>query len=344
MKTYNKIYEANKYKNIRDVINTSAKLYPNNKAFIIKQKNGKDIKYKNITYKELQEQMNSLGTALYSIGLKNKRVAIIGKNRYEWILTYIAVMSGAGITVPLDKGLKEEEIISCLIRSKADAIVFEKDYIDIIKKAMTNKNVCVTKYICMDDIYENEIIRFSDLLAKGKNLEKIEYLNTEIDENKMATIIFTSGTTSQSKAVMLSQKNIACNISDMQYVEKVYDTDINMAFLPFHHTFGSTGILYFLSNGATNVFCDGLRHIQSNLVEYKVSVFVCVPLLLEAMYKKIMAGIEKQGKTKTVKFALVLSNFLLKFGIDIRRKLFKDIINSLGGNIRFIISRSICFR
>ena len=347
MKTYNKIYEANEYKNIRDVINTSAKLYPDNKAFIIKQKNGKDIKYKNISYKNLQEQMNSLGTALYSIGLKNKRVAIIGKNRYEWILTYIAVINGSGITVPLDKGLKEEEIISCLLRSKSDAIVFEKEYLQIIKNAISNNQLNVQKYICMDDIEEDGIIKFNDLLEQGSKLltnGNTEYLDEKIDENKMATIIFTSGTTSQSKAVMLSHKNIACNITDMQYTEKIYDTDVNMAFLPFHHTFGSTGILYFLSNGATNVFCDGLRHIQTNLVEYKVSVFVCVPLLLEAMYKKIITGIEKQGKIKTVNFALKLSNFLLKFGIDIRRKLFKDIINGLGGNLRFIISRSICTR
>lgn len=344
MKTYNKIYEARKYSNIRDVINTSAKLYPENNAFIIKQKNGKDVNYKNITYKELQDEVNNLGAALYSIGLKNKRIAIIGKNRYEWILTYISVMNGNGITVPLDKGLKEEEIISCLKRSKADAIVFEKNYLEVIRKAKENQELSLQKYICMDNIEENGIIKFNDLLANGEKLKKDEYLNEKIDENKMATIIFTSGTTSQSKAVMLSHKNIACNISDMQYTEKIYDTDVNMAFLPFHHTFGSTGILYFLSNGATNVFCDGLRHIQSNLVEYKVSVFVCVPLLLEAMYKKIIAGIEKKGKAKTVKFALKLSNLLLKFGIDIRRKLFKDIINELGGNLRFIISRSICVR
>lgn len=346
MKTYNKIYEAHQYKNIRDVINTSVSLYPENNAFIIKQKSGKDIKYKKITYENFQDDINSLGTAFYSIGLMDKRIAIIGKNRYEWILTYIAVMNGNGITVPLDKGLKEEEIISCLKRSRADAIVFEKGYLEIIRNAMKTKDLCIQKFICMDNIDEDGIINLNDLLHNGNTLlgkGNKDYLDAKIDENKMSTIIFTSGTTSQSKAVMLSHKNIASNISDMQYVEKIYDTDINMAFLPFHHTFGSTGILYFLSNGATNVFCDGLRYIQSNLVEYKVSVFVCVPLLLEAMYKKIIAGIEKQGKTKTVKFALKISNFLLKLGIDIRRKLFKDIINGLGGNLRFIISRSICF-
>lgn len=176
----------------------------------------------------------------------------------------------------------------------------------------------------------------------GKGEELIEagdrsFLDAEIDLNSVASIVFTSGTTALSKAVMLTQKNIISNINDMNKVERMYETDTNIAFLPFHHTFGSTGILLFLSKGTRNVFCDGLRHVQENLREYKVSVFVCVPLLLEAMYKKIEAGIAKKGKTNTIKFAKSLSNFLLKFGIDIRRKLFKQVLDELGGELRFIV-------
>ena len=341
MKTYNKIYESKDFKNIKEIIDNSAKLYANNNAFIIKEKEEKDIKYKNITYKEFKDQINYLGTALINLGLKDKRVAIIAKNRYEWALTYFTVICGVGITVPLDKGLKEEEILSSLIRSRADCIVFEKEYLEIIKKAIENKNIKIKEYICMDDIKEEGIKNLNSLLEKGKELLENgnkEYINAEIDENKMTTIIFTSGTTSESKAVMLSHKNIASNIVDMGYVEKIYSTDVNMAFLPFHHTFGSTGILFFLSHGATNVFCDGLRHIQSNLKEYKVTVFVCVPLIIETMYKKIMSQVEKQGKTKLIKRGVKISKLLLKFGIDIRRKLFKEVIDNLGGKLRFIIS------
>ena len=341
MKTYNKLYEMKEFKNIKEIIDNSAKLYSNNNAFIIKEKNGKKVNYKNITYKEFKEQINYLGTSLINLGLKGKRVAIIGKNRYEWALTYFAVLCGVGITVPLDKGLREEELISCLVRSKADCIVFEKEYLDIMKIAQKDKNVKVKKYICMDDIKEDGVDNLNNLLKKGKELLKKgnkEYIKAVIDEEKMATIIFTSGTTSASKAVMLSHKNIVSNIVDMSYVEYADSTDVNMAFLPFHHTFGSTGLLFFLSHGSTNVFCDGLRHIQSNLKEYKVTVFVCVPLLLETMYKKIMAQVEKEGKTKLIKFGVKISRFLLKFGIDIRRKLFKEIIDNLGGKLRFIVS------
>ena len=341
MKTYNKIYDSKIFKNIREILDNSAELYPDNKAFIIKEKKGKDVSYKNITYKEFRNQMDYLGTALINLGLKDKRVAIISKNRYEWALTYFTVLSGVGITVPLDKGLKEEEIISCLVRSKADSIVFEKEFLEIMKKAKENKDIRIKEYICMDDIEEEGFKKISDVLKEGEKLLKDgnkEYVEAKINEEEMATIIFTSGTTSMSKAVMLSNKNIAANITDMMYTEKVYDTDVNMAFLPFHHTFGSTGLLFFLANGATNVFCDGLKYVQKNLVEYKVSTFVCVPLLLEAMYKKIMAEVEKQGKTKIIKIGTKISKFLLKFGIDIRRKLFKQVLDKLGGNIRFIIT------
>lgn len=203
---------------------------------------------------------------------------------------------------------------------------------------MVKEGTSLKKVICMDELDRTENIR--ELVQKGEELIENgdrRFIDSEIDLDSIASIVFTSGTTALSKAVMLTQKNLISNINDMNRVERMYETDTNIAFLPFHHTFGSTGILLFLSKGVRNVFCDGLRHVQENLKEYKVSVFVCVPLLLEAMYKKIMTGIEKKGKMKAVKAGLAISSALLKVGIDIRRKLFKDIIDELGGELRFIV-------
>ena len=180
-----------------------------------------------------------------------------------------------------------------------------------------------------------------ELIEEGKKLLEEgnkEFLESKIDAEVMGILLFTSGTTSASKAVMLSHKNITTNIYQLTLSEDIRSTDVNMAFLPFHHTFGSTGILLFLSHGSTNVFCDGLRYIQKNLVEYKVSTFVCVPLLIESIYKKIIQEVEKTGMTKKVNFGIKLSRFLLKFKIDIRRKIFKEIIGKLGGGIRSVIS------
>lgn len=345
MRNKYEIYQTKEYYNLKEVLANAFENYPENIAFKIKNHNAENITYREIKYKEFEKEINSLGTALIDMGMKNKRIAVIGKNRYEWILSYVAVVNGTGIVVPLDKGLPDEEIRSSLERSKTDCVIFAKDYIDCMKKIKEENTTQIEKFICMDELSEAEkkegFIYLGDLLENGKKLLEAgnkEFVDAEIDNNKMSVILFTSGTTSKSKAVALSHRNIASNIEAMNKVEGIRSTDVNMAFLPLHHTFGCTGILLFLNHGCTNVFCDGIRHIQSNLKEYKVSVFVCVPLLIEAMYKKIEKEIEKQGKTKLIKVATGVSNSLLKVGIDVRRKLFKDIINNLGGNLRLIIS------
>ena len=336
-----KIYNAEKFDNIRDIMANAVKLYPNNIAFKIKHKDGKSISYTDITYKEFQNEINEFGTGLMTLGYKDKRVAVIGKNSYPWALTYCTVLGGLGILVPLDKGLPEAEIELSLKRSKAEVIIFDKEYEEIINRIKQNNTTSLNKCICMTNTDIDGFMTVEEVeklgkeeLAKGNN----EYLNSEIDSKKMAAIIFTSGTTSMAKAVMLSQENIASNIYNLSCVEYIDPTDINMAFLPFHHTFGSTGLLLFMSRGATNVFCDGLRHIQENMKEYHVSCFVCVPLLIESIYKKVMHQIEKQGKMEKFKKGIKISKFLLKFKIDIRKKLFKDIYDNLGGNLRFVVS------
>lgn len=335
MKITQRLYKEVKYKDIRDLLEKSVSLYKNKLAFKLK----KDKQYIDITYKKFMDDIIAIETGFLNLGFKNKRIAIIGPNKYEWALTYFSTLCSGNVVVPLDKGLPPAEIESLLQRSYADVIVFDKEYLETMESIKKSNTTNVQDFICMEKIDGyNDLISIknqgTELLLTGNS----EYKDIKIDAEKMSIIIFTSGTTSISKAVMLSHKNIVENVTALNVSEKIYDTDVNLAFLPFHHAFGITGLMFFLSNGACNVFCDGLKYIQKNLVEYKVSVFVCVPLLIESMYKKIMLEIDKQGKTKTVKFGIKLSKFLLKFGIDIRRKLFKDIINQLGGNIRFIVS------
>ncbi len=333
--------EKEEYNNIREALNSAIEKYPESIAFTIKNKKGKEVNYRKVSYKEFGEEINSLGTALISLGLKDKRIAIIGKNRYEWMLSYCAVLNGVGIAIPLDKGLPEQEIISSIQRSKADVIIFEETLADTINKIREEKCTKLSDFIIMDNVDKYGFTTINSLLEKGKELlnqGNTQYIDAEIDNDKMSIILFTSGTTSLSKAVMLSHRNIASNISAMNKNYKFYNTDVNIAFLPFHHTFGSTGTLMMLNNGVNTVFCDGLRHIQENLKEYKVSVFICVPLIIEAMHKKIMQTLEKTGKTKVVEKGKKISKALLKIGIDVRRKLFKEIIDNLGGALRLVVS------
>lgn len=329
------------YKNVKEIIKDAVSKYPDCVAFTIKNKNGKNVSYKKITYKELNEDINAFGTALLSIGLKGKRVAIIGKNRYEWILSYITILNGVGIAIPLDKGLPEQEIITSLQRSKADVIIFEENMADLMKKIKDENTTNLKTFILMDNIEKYDFLNIPILIEKGKEEVKKgnkEYIDAEIDNNKMSVILFTSGTTSLAKAVMISHRNIASNVAALRYEQPFCSTDTNIAFLPFHHMYGSTCILLMISAGVNNVFCDGLRHIQENLKEYKVSVFVCVPLILEAMHKKIMHTIDKTGQRKKFEFGKKLSKALLKVGIDIRRKIFKTVLDELGGEVRAVIS------
>ena len=327
------------FKDIKELIYNSATIYENNIAFIVKHQEGKDKTYENITYKMLLEQINALGTKLYSIGLKNKRIAILGRNRYEWALGHLTSLLGGIISVPLDKDLQVDELENSLIRSKTDAIYFDEKYIEKIEEIKNRNNTNVKEYICMSKLAGYDDIHTlkeegQKLLEEGNK----EYISAKIDENVMNILLFTSGTTSKSKAVMLSQKNIASNVYAMQRVEDIRSTDSNLAFLPMHHIFGSTCLIVMLACGVRTSFPDGLRYVAQNLKEYEVSLFVGVPLLVEAIYNKVVKEIDKQGKTKLIKNAIRVSNFLLKFHIDIRRKLFKQIIDQLGGKMRFVIS------
>ena len=326
-------------KDIKELIYNSAKTYANNIAFIVKHQEGKNKTYENITYKMLLEQINALGTKLYSMGFKNKRIAILGRNRYEWALGHLTSLLGGIVSIPLDEDLQIDELESSLMRSKADAIYFDEEYIEKIEEIKNRNNTNVKEYICMSKLAGYKDI--NTLKEEGQKLLEEgnkEYISAKIDENAMNILLFTSGTTSKSKAVMLSQKNIASNVYAMQRVEDIRSTDSNLAFLPMHHIFGSTCLIVMLACGARTSFPDGLRYVAQNLKEYEVSVFVGVPLLVEAIYNKVVKEIDKQGKTKLIKNAIRVSNFLLKFHIDIRRKLFKQLIDQLGGKMRFVIS------
>lgn len=329
-----------KFRNIKELLYNSAKLYKNNIAFTSKIKNeGNKIEYINHTYEDLLNDINAFGSSIYKLGLKNKRVAVIGHNSYEWAVAHLSNLLGGIVSVPLDKGLQLGELENSLIRSEVEAIVFDEKISELIETIAKSGKTNIKHFICTSKT--TEYLYFYDLLEQGKSEIQHgykEFIHAKIDSYKMSILLFTSGTTSLSKAVMLNQFGIATNIYDMLLVEEFFDTDVNIAFLPFHHIFGSTGMLVMLASGMKTVFPDGLRYIKQNLAEYKVSVFVGVPILIEKMYSTVQKELEKMGKLKLVNFMIGVSNFLLKFKIDIRRKLFKQIIDALGGGMRFIIS------
>lgn len=342
MKNTKTFYTYPNFSNIKDTMLYACKKYAEKPAFIIKKKKEldgkKEVEYKKVYYKEFLDDVYNLGTGMFHFGLQGKKIGIISKNRYEWVVAYVACFFGGMIAVPLDKGLTPPEIESSILRSKIDCIIFDKDHEETIKKVRSEGKSNLREFIFMDEHEEFQSMKKiqkigKELIEQGKR----DFIDAKIEDKELAELVFTSGTSSQSKIVMLSQYNIAQNIYDLQRVEYLQSRFVNLAFLPFHHKFGSTGQLLMLSAGMTTAFPDGLRYIAQNLKEYKVSFFVGVPALIEGIYKKLMREIEKQGKMKKLKKGLKISNFLMKFHIDLRRKLFKEVIDNLGG-LEFIVS------
>ncbi len=335
------VYETDKIRDFRELISRTTEKYPDQVAYKYKLRHDKDnFEYVNKTYSEFKKDIESLSTKLLSLGLQGKNVAVIGNNRYEWCTTYLAVTTGGMVIVPLDKALPENEIQSLIIRSKAEAIVCEPKYLSAVLK-IKNTSECALKYIIsMDQTLEDNVLLYEDLLKSGKDLideGNTDYNNIVIDPSIMSILLFTSGTTSLSKGVMLSQNNICSNIHAIASYVKMYPTDTLLSFLPIHHTFECTiTFLYGIYFGVTVAFCDGLKYIQQNMNEYHVSVFVSVPLVLENIHNKVWKSLEEQGKDKLMKTMVSITKTLSKVKIDLRKKVFKPIIDKFGGKLRVV--------
>ena len=335
------IYNCMEFTDLKDMLKKSGEKYGDRPAYMYKTEE-KGI-FKEITHKEFREDINGLGTKLIQMGLKDKKIAVISENRYEWEVAYLSIVTGTGIVVPLDKSLPENEIESLVLRSEVEAIFYSKKYEKIMNKMKEQKNTKIEYFISMDlEKAENGIYAERELIEQGKELiseGNREFLDAKIDADKMSIMLFTSGTTAMSKAVMLSHKSICANLMDIASVIKIDEKDRFLSFLPLHHTFECTvGFLYPVSKGSAIVFCDGIRHIAENVNEYKITAMISVPILFESIYKRVMKGIEKKGQLQKVEKGIKISQFLLKFGIDIRRKIFKEIHDNFGGELRLMVA------
>lgn len=336
------IFEVN---NLKELLEYSVNTYPNNTIAKLKKsvnKKGETPDIYNITYKEFKNQVDALGTKLMSLGLRGKRISIISSNRYEWVVSYFASAAGVGVVVPLDKSLPDEEIKSSLERSQVEAVFYESKYDNVMNEMKKNNQSNLKFYISFDlNKKQDDILSYKKCIEEGKTILGTgdrSFLDSKVDSDKINIMLFTSGTTSMSKVVMLSHKNICSNVMDIAKIITIYDTDSILAFLPFHHTFSSTVLMTLIYKGGSFAFCDGIKYIAQNLEEYKITALVCVPAILESMHKKIRKTIEAQGKTKLVDNMVKITNILSKFKINIKKKIFKSIHDGLGGHLRIILS------
>ena len=332
MRKYKCRYDID-FQDLKEIMDFVADKYGDNVGFIYK--NEDRTQKVEITYNKFREDIDAIGAYLISKGLKGKRTVVIGPNSYTWLAAYYGIVINVGVVVPLDKGLPEEEIINSLVKCRADAIVYD-DSLDMDFAAIADKvrklGVEIQELIPMSDISQERMPEHAALIEEFRPEFKV------IDKHAVDIILFTSGTSATAKAAQLTQRNIASTIAAMRKVEPIFEDDVEMILLPLHHAFGNQGVLMFISNGCTNVFCSGLKYIQKELKEYGVSSFFCVPLIIESIINKVLKTAEKEGRLETLEKGRRIARMLLRLGIDIRRRLFRDVIDGLGGKLRFLIS------
>lgn len=332
-----RLYECIEITDLKDMLNKTGKLYEDRPAYKIKVK---ENEYRVYTHKEVREMIDALGTSLIKLGLKGKRIAVIGENRFEWEIAYLSVVCGTGIVVPLDKALPENELEMLVEKSGIEAIFYSNKYAETIKKIRYSEKNKLKHLISMDELQHGDgVYSQLELIESGKELVKsgyTEFINAEIKPEEMSIMLFTSGTTSAAKVVALSHKNICSNLMDIGSVLDVTSEDTLLSILPIHHVFECTvGFLFSLYRGAQTVFCDGLRHIVENLNEYKVTVMACVPSIYEKIYSMLIKGLEKQGKLQAVR---EMQEKLKDATMEEKKEAFKEIHQMLGGNIKLLIS------
>lgn len=319
-------YKVRHISDIRQMMRSSVEIFGDHTAFLIKDSEGGT--YKPISFKRFRSDVEGLGTALWDLGFNGKRIVVIGENSYEWALTYMTAVCGLGVIVPVDKELPVEEIEN-IVKLSQTALIIHAD--ESAPKVESIHGITKIPFSQLGALIQ----KGGKLIANGEE----RYLNAPIDPDVLSVLLFTSGTTGVSKGVMLSHTNICFDLMQMCMMCYIDDKDVFLSVLPLHHTYECTcGFLCQIYRGSTIAYSEGLRYITKNMQEAKVTMMLCVPILIESMYKKIWQGAEKKGKAETLKKAIKLNNTLKKTGIDMSKKLFKDIHNTFGGHLRMLIS------
>ena len=316
---------------IRDIINNSSNKYKD-KIAIREKKNKKIVSY---TYGQLRDDVYALGTKLIDMGLKDKHIAIVGGNSYNWIVSYLAIITGVGVAVPLDKELDSEQISKLLEKGDASAVLFSKGFLSSIDEIIENSKLEFAA--CLNDT--DKYTDVQTLINEGRQLineGSTVYEDSIVNVNELNVIMFTSGTTGFNKGVMISQNNLLVNIEQSCKAFGIYHKTV--AVLPFHHIYENVcGMIAPITVGMTLFINDSLKYLSKDLKLAQPELEIMVPLFLETMEKSIRAQLKRMNLEKTFENSIKFSNFLLKFGIDLRRLLFRKVHATFGGKLKAIV-------
>ena len=330
-------YETTVFEDFRIMTENVAKKYPDRVAISYK-KNPHDKETVDVTYVQARDHIRDMGTELISMGCRDKHVALIGESSYEWVCSYFSLMSVGSVVVPVDRELPADEIAGILNTAECEFVLYSAAIENKIE-SVRDKVTCLKTCICMGEPKMGDAVKLSGIAARGA--ERFangdnSYYDYKIDPGRLASIVFTSGTTGKGKGVMLSQTNIVSDMTQGMYNFAITPKTMNV--LPPHHTFGSTvNFVGHYSQGSSIYISSGLKYIVDEIKEQKPSHLILVPLFVEALYKKLWAGAEKSGKADMLRRMMKISNGLRKCGIDLRRVLFRSVLASFGGKLEMII-------
>ncbi len=345
--TGKKHYDRHRHDTVRDLIQASAKRYGDLDAYRYHDKPGGQEITK--SYRRLADDITALGTALVARGFHGKHLVVIGANCYEWAVAHNAIVTGVGVSVPLDRQLPEAEVLSLTQRGHAEAFMYHPGH-HAIALAVAAANQQVRLFVCMKPealqedwpVDDDRFVAWADLMADGQarlDAGDRSFVDASIDPDALCALLFTSGTTALSKGVMLSHRNITSNVHSVASTLEIEQGRRALSVLPLHHTFENTvGMYVMLYYGSCICFLDGLRYLVQNLKEWEIEIILGVPLLFENIYRQIQKNLEKAGKVKLVNTMRALARLLGKIGIDIRRKAFAQILDAVGGKLNLCVS------
>ncbi len=330
------LYETTVFENFRIMVDQSAELHPDSPALSYKL-NPNDEETVHVTFSEAAEDIRSLGTEEIARGLRDRKCAIVGSASKGWIYSYFSLMAIGAVTVPLDKELPAPDLAATMKKAGTYAVFYGAES---AAKIDAIKDECGAElFICVNGTVDNGDVTIDELIAAGKEKRDAgdnSYYDYEIDPDRLASIVFTSGTTGKGKGVMLSTKNIVSDMTQGMYNFNI--TPKTLVLLPPHHTFGSTvNIVGHYAQGAELYLTSGLKYLLRELQEQKPKHLILVPLFVETLYRRIWSQAEKTGQAKKLRSAIKLSNGMRKVGIDARKKLFANVLKTFGGNLDMII-------
>ena len=341
------IYKTTFIDDMRSLVEESAQNFPDSIAISYKE-NYWDKEVRKVTFSQWRDDVRNLGTALISYGFREENIAILGENTYGWCCAFFAVMATGSVTVPVDKELPIEDIDGIITTTGTKVLIYGKSSEAKVKEMLRNGglktvemiiSVASSNSIEASELGDRTLRTLEDVQTEGAGLYAAgdnSYYDYKIDVNKLASIVFTSGTTGKGKGVMLSQANIALDMTLGMYNFDITRKTLHV--LPPHHTFGSTvNYVGHLSQGCEVYISSGIKHVSDEIKEQQPTHLILVPAFLEVMNRKIWATARKDGKEGLLKAMIKVSNFLRKFGVDVRRKLFASVLSAFGGKLELII-------